>query len=79
MTKNIIFAFATTQEVAESIENALVKMPKMNRSSLCEAAVKAAISIPADELNKMRQDKPLDAALTEVVNAGRRELGYVCA
>ena len=78
MTKNVVFAFATTQKVAENIEKTLEEMPQVSRSRLCEAAVKAAISIPAAELNKMRQEKPLDAALTELVNAGRKELRHDC-
>lgn len=78
MTRNVIFAFATTSDVAENIEKILVEMPKMSRSSLFEAAIKAAISIPVGELNKMRQEKSLDAALTELVHAGRKELGYGC-
>lgn len=78
MTKNMIFAFATTKDVADNIEKALLEMPKMNRSRLCEAALKAVLAIPADELNKMRLEKPLDAALTEVVKAGRKGLGHDC-
>lgn len=78
MTKNVIFAFATTQEVSDNIEKTLVEMPQMNRSRFCEAVVKAAISIPAAELNKLRQGKSLDTALTELVNAGRKELGHDC-
>lgn len=78
MTKNVVFAFATTQDVADNIEKVIVEMPKMNRSRFCEAAIKAAISIPVDELNKMRQGKTLDAALTELVHAGRKELGHDC-
>lgn len=78
MTKNVVFAFATTSEVAESIEKTLEEMPQVSRSHLCEAAVKAAISIPAAELNKLRHEKSLDAVLTELVNAGRKELGHGC-
>lgn len=78
MTKNVTCAFATTRDVAEDIDKILVEMPQMNRSRFCEAAIKAAISIPVDELNKMRQGKTLDAALTELVHAGRKELGHDC-
>lgn len=78
MTKNVVFAFATTKEVADNIENTLVEMPQMNRSRLCECALKAILTIPVAELNKMRQKKSLDDALTELVHAGRKELGYDC-
>lgn len=74
MTRNVTCAFATTREVAEEIDKILVEMPQMNRSRLCEAAIKAAISIPPAELNKLREGKSLDAALTELVHAGRKEL-----
>ena len=78
MTRNVICAFATTRDVAEEIDKILVEMPQMNRSRFCEAAIKAAISIPPAELNKLREGKPLDVALTELVHAGRKELGYDC-
>lgn len=78
MTKNVVYAFATSRDVAEEIEKVLVEMPQMNRSRLCEAAIKAAISIPPAELNKLREGKPLDVALTELVHAGRKELMHDC-